>query len=466
VRITDEPGSEATLPDALADWPVVTPAPAVLADLELLLSGAFAPLTGFLDAADAASVAADRRLRDGTPWSTDVALLVGADHPAAAAPVVSLVDPEGTPLAALTVTGRDLEPGDLVRLAGSVAPLRAPAHGTFRSLYAGPAQVRAGLPAGQVVAAVLDRPLLRPEADRLAAHARGGGSVLLMVRPARLTVDPEARSRPPFEVTVRALLAAVDAIPGARVVVVPLARRESAERDMQTVERVAAAYGATVIELDDGSWDAVRAALDAGGGPPGELVGPDLAAALTAWWPPPARRGLVVLFTGLSGSGKSTLARAVVDEVEQAGLRRVTLLDGDDVRRMLSAGLGFGPADRELNIRRIGWVAARVAEHGGMAVCAPIAPYAATRAEVRQMAEEVGDFVLVHVSTPLAVCEARDRKGLYAQARAGLVADFTGISAAYEEPLDAEVVVDTSALDPAAAVDAVLGHLRAGGWLG
>src|SRR5262249_4966462 len=163
-------------------------------------------------------------------------------------------------------------------------------------------------------------------------------------------------------------------------------------------------------------------------GPPGELVGPDLAAALTAWWPPPARRGLVVLFTGLSGSGKSTLARAVVDEVEQAGLRRVTLLDGDDVRRMLSAGLGVGPGERERSIRRIGWVAARVAEHGGMAVCAPIAPYAATRAEVRQMAEEVGDFVLVHVSTPLAVCEARDRKGLYAQARAGLVADFTGIS--------------------------------------
>ena len=144
---------------------------------------------------------------------------------------------------------------------------------------------------------------------------------------------------------------------------------------------------------------------------------------------PPARRaGAVVLLSGLSGSGKSTIARALADRIEDSGERRVSLLDGDEVRRLLSAGLGFDRESRELNVRRIGYVAALVAEHGGLAVCAPIAPFAAARADMRARAEAVGEFVLVHVATPLEVCEARDRKGLYAKARAGLVPEFTGIS--------------------------------------
>ena len=160
--------------------------------------------------------------------------------------------------------------------------------------------------------------------------------------------------------------------------------------------------------------------------------------------PPRARRGVVVFFTGLSGSGKSTLARDLRDALLERGDRTVSLLDGDLVRRLLSAGLTFSREDRDLNIARIGYVAAEVARHGGIAICAPIAPYAAARAGVRRMVSEAGDFVLVHVSTPLEVCEARDRKGLYAQARAGVIGSFTGISDPYEEPDDADLVIDTS----------------------
>ena len=166
--------------------------------------------------------------------------------------------------------------------------------------------------------------------------------------------------------------------------------------------------------------------------------------------------GLVVLLTGLSGSGKSTIARALAAALPAAGTTP-TVLDGDEVRQLLSTGLGFDAEGRALNVRRIGWVAARVAEAGGTVIAAPIAPFAAGRAEVRAMAEEAGArFVLVHVATPLAVCEARDRKGLYAAARAGGLTDFTGISSPYEPPHDAEVTIDTSTASVDEAVDAVL----------
>ena len=172
-----------------------------------------------------------------------------------------------------------------------------------------------------------------------------------------------------------------------------------------------------------------------------------------------------MFLTGLSGSGKSTLARDLRDALLERGDRTVSLLDGDLGRQLLSAGLSFSREDRDLNIARIGYVATEVARHGGIAICAPIAPYAAARSAVRSMVSEVGDFVLVHVSTPLAVCEARDRKGLYAKARAGLIGSFTGISDPYEEPLDADLVIDTSVVSRRDAVAQVLGHLTRGRWL-
>jgi sulfate adenylyltransferase len=174
---------------------------------------------------------------------------------------------------------------------------------------------------------------------------------------------------------------------------------------------------------------------------------------------------VTVFFTGLSGSGKSTVAKALQQRLADDGRRAVSMLDGDEVRRLLSAGLGFSRADRDLNIRRIGFVAAEVGRHGGLAICAPIAPFAEVRAEVRALVEAVGDFILVHVSTPLEVCEARDRKGLYAKARRGEIADFTGISSPYEEPTDAELVIDTSRRSVPEAVQLVWDLLTERGYL-
>ena len=173
--------------------------------------------------------------------------------------------------------------------------------------------------------------------------------------------------------------------------------------------------------------------------------------------PEPTDQGLVLFFTGLSGSGKSTLAQALMDRILERGERSLTSLDGDVVRRNLSAGLTFSKADRETNIRRIGWVAAEISRHGGVAVCSPIAPFDETRQQVRQMVEDAGGaFFLVHVATPLEECERRDRKGLYAKARAGEIPDFTGISSPYEEPEDADVRVDTTDRTIEDALDDVL----------
>ncbi len=211
---------------------------------------------------------------------------------------------------------------------------------------------------------------------------------------------------------------------------------------------VMAAYGATTTrhlrDLRVAGTDQQLASLDAAFERDVRAIYPPASAAaiLTARDRGP-RVGVVVFFTGLSGSGKSTIARALSDALADRG-SRVTLLDGDEVRQHLSAELGFDAASRERNIDRIAYVASLVAAHGGIAVAAPIAPFAAGRRAARTMAEDEGVFLLVHVDTPLAVCEARDRKGLYAEARAGRIPEFTGISSPYEPPDDADVVIDTT----------------------
>lgn len=169
----------------------------------------------------------------------------------------------------------------------------------------------------------------------------------------------------------------------------------------------------------------------------------------------------MVLFTGLSGSGKSTVAAALVERIETRTDRRAVLLDGDEVREMLWPDLGFDRPSRELNLRRIGFIASLVVRAGGVAVAAPIAPFAESRQEIRERVSGVGTFLLVHVSTPIEVCESRDVKGLYAKARAGLIDDFTGIGSPYEEPRDADVVIDTSRLSVDDAVDRVFDALAA-----
>ncbi|MEW5787533.1 MAG: bifunctional sulfate adenylyltransferase/adenylylsulfate kinase [Pseudomonadota bacterium] len=182
-------------------------------------------------------------------------------------------------------------------------------------------------------------------------------------------------------------------------------------------------------------------------------------------WPPRARQGFTVFFTGLSGAGKSTIARALTVKLMEMDGRRVTLLDGDIVRRHLSSELGFSKAHRDINIRRIGYVASEITKHGGIAICAPIAPYTATRRAVRDMIETWGGFVEIHVATSVAVCESRDRKGLYAKARAGLIPEFTGVSDPYEVPENPELAIDTAQCSVEEAVQTIVLKLEHEGYL-
>ncbi len=192
---------------------------------------------------------------------------------------------------------------------------------------------------------------------------------------------------------------------------------------------------------------------------------PEVAKELRRSHPPRHRQGFTVFFTGLSGSGKSTIANALMVKFLEVGGRPVTLLDGDLVRKHLSSELGFSKEHRDINIRRIGFVASEITKNGGIAICAPIAPYDTIRKEVRAGVESGGGFILVHIATPIEICEQRDRKGLYAKARAGIVKQFTGISDPYEVPADAEVTIDTSETTPEEAAQEIILHLERQGYI-
>jgi sulfate adenylyltransferase len=510
--------AKADMPADLIEVPTLTLDDAQLGDTELLLSGVFAPLAGFMGAADVASVIEEGTLADGTPWPIPVTLDVRQDAVPDDARQVVLADPEGAPLALLDIAergevpprpGRGAGPA-LVRLSGPVTGLREPEYGPFRRLMTRPAEARAAFGDTPVLAYATRGPVHSRQIGQL-RHLAGQLKARLLLLP--LTAGPaEVVTRP--EALIRAVLgAAANLPPGTMVIPVPLAPRGpqsgvGPERELASRAMLAAAYGASHLMIDGtvasaapgagvaipvvpgGDWAYDRVAevwrplalidagteqedlspgelgdlLDAGAEVPAWFTPPAVAAELRRARPPRAQRGFVLFLTGLSGSGKSTIARNLADVLAERGDRRVTLLDGDLVRRLLSAGLTFSRADRDLNIARIGFVAAEVARHGGIAICAPIAPYAAARARVRQMVSEVGDFLLIHVATPLEVCEARDRKGLYAKARAGLI-DLTGISDPYEEPLDADLTIDTSTMTREQATEAVLGLLTSGGWL-
>ncbi|MGH3096528.1 MAG: adenylyl-sulfate kinase [Streptosporangiales bacterium] len=492
MRPAQEPGEAATPEHRYA------PAPRTLADTELMLADAFTPLPGFLDRADVDAVRATGRLADGTPWPVPVTfdaapattLQAGVgDH-------VIVEDQEGAPIAQLEVRDQWAE-GEVGRLAGPVRPLQSAVTGVFARFHRTPADVRAELAGRPAVAMLVDHPSHR---DLLAALSRACES--RDARPLLLVPTAGDRALPP-ESLVRLALAARDELPDAVVVAVRLAARDDPADDALLTGCVARAYGATALlgtaevgdaapipviapepmaydevaacwrprtEVADGRTGLSDADVDellAAGRPLPEWFTPrGVAAELRRARPPLPERGCAIFFTGLSGSGKSTIARALHDALAERADRTVTLLDGDVVRRMLSAGLGFSREDRDRNILRIGYVAAEVARHGGLAVCAPIAPYAATRDAVRAMVTAYGaGFVLVHVATPLEVCEQRDRKGLYAKARAGLIQEFTGISDPYETPVNAEVTIDTGELPIEESVRTIIGYLEAHGWL-
>jgi len=198
---------------------------------------------------------------------------------------------------------------------------------------------------------------------------------------------------------------------------------------------------------------------------PGWFSYPKVVEELRKSYPPRHQQGVTIFFTGLSGSGKSTIANALLVKLLEIGDRPVTLLDGDHVRKNLSSELGFSKEHRDINIKRIGYVASEICKNGGIAICAPIAPYAATRQFVREINEKAGGFVEVHVATSIEVCEERDRKGLYAKARAGIIKEFTGISDPYEVPENPEMSIDTVDLSPDLAAHRILVKLEGLGYI-
>jgi len=192
---------------------------------------------------------------------------------------------------------------------------------------------------------------------------------------------------------------------------------------------------------------------------------PEVVEELRRTHPPRSKQGFTVFFTGLSGSGKSTIANALLVKLSEIGGRPITILDGDLVRKNLSSELGFSKEHRDINIRRVGFVASEITKHRGIAICAPIAPYESIRRENRELISAYGGYILVYVNTPLEVCEQRDRKGLYAKARAGIVKEFTGISDPYEVPTDADVVIDTTETSPEEAANQIIIALERLGYL-
>lgn len=392
---------------ANSSLPQFCPTPDVLDDLELLRSGILAPE------------------HDVAPGGL-VSVRLPADLVAAAqrAGGVEIVDPEGVPFARIPAAGDTADDGCLDLRARPEWTGR-PSPRTFERFYVTPTDNADHLDDG-TVSVIVDRPIKTDDLlDIVAAAGKRPLQFLVLAGPSHSPHSPAVA-------TIRSALTAVSRLRRGHVVALPVDPRAARSKR----ERAIAAYA------------------------PGEVITLEPAPGETR------RHGLVLFFTGLSGSGKSTIARSVRDQILEEGERTVTLLDGDLVRRHLSAGLTFSAADRETNIRRIGWVGAEISRHGGIAICSPIAPFAATREAVRQMVTEAGgDFLLVHVATPLAECERRDRKGLYAKARRGEIPEFTGISSPYEEPSDADLVLDTTGITIDAAVERVVTMLRARGHL-
>jgi sulfate adenylyltransferase len=552
VDLLVQPERAAELRRASRDWPSWNLAPRQLCDLELLLTGGFSPLRGFLGRADYEGVCGSMRLADGMLWPVPVVLDVPEETAARVGrgATLALRDPEGALLAALDVeevwrpdhlaeaeavygTTATGHPGVAhlrshthpCYIGGRIEGVELPVHHDFRGLRLAPAALRAEfarLGWRRVVAFQTRNPLHRAH-QALTLRAAADTQANLLIHPAvGLTkpgdVDHYTRvrcyrailGRYPRHTAMLALLPLAMRMAGPREAVwhaiirknhgcshfivgrdhagpgtdptgrpfydpyaaQALLRAHEAELGVTMVPFRAMVYaedqgtyvpedvvpaGARVLEL---SGTDLRRRLAEGGEIPDWFTFPEVAQELRRSYPPRHRQGVTVFLTGLSGAGKSTIANVLLVKLLEVGGRPVTLLDGDIVRRHLSSELGFSRAHRDINIRRIGFVAAEITRNGGIAICAPIAPYDDARREVRQMIEPLGGFVLVHVATPLGVCEQRDRKGLYVKARAGLIPEFTGVSDPYEPPLSPELRLDTTGKTPEASAAEVVAYLE------
>jgi sulfate adenylyltransferase len=539
-----------------ADWPSWDLTPRQLCDLELLLTGGFSPLTGFMGRADYAAVCASNRLADGTLWPIPITLDLTDDAVASLEPGMTLAlrDPEGVMLAALHVTeiwrpdrraeavtvfgttdtshpgvAHLLERTHEWYVAGELEGVQPPVHYDNRELRHTPAELRKHfLENGWrgVVALQTRNPLHRAHIE-LTVRAAKELQANVLIHPVVGITKPGDVDR---YTRVRCYQAVMPSYPHgtAALSLLPLAMRMAGPREALWHAIIRKNHGVShfivgrdhagprdasdcpfygpyeahellsehegelgivavpfrhmvyVEELDayvpedevpssarvlSISGTEQRRRLAEGRDLPAWFTPPAVAAELRRTYPPRARRGFTVFFTGLSGSGKSTIANVLRAKLLEMGGRPVTLLDGDIVRKHLSSELGFSREHRDINVRRIGFVASEISKNGGIALCAPIAPYHSTRRDVRAMIEPAGGFVLVAITTPLDVCEARDRKGLYAKARAGQVKEFTGITDPYEAPTDADVVIDTTNTTAEAAADQIILHLEREGWL-
>ncbi len=533
--------------------------PRQVCDLELLMSGGFSPLTGFMNRADYEGVCQNMRLTSGVLWPIPITLDVKEEFAKtlkAGSSKVALRDAEGVMLAVLHVEdiwqpdrkaeadavfgstsaahpGADyaINKGNPWYIGGRIEGIEAPHHYDFRNLRLTPAEVRAEfarLGWKRVVAFQTRNPMHRAHVELTFRAAKGVEASLLihpsvgMTKPgdvdyftrvrcyqlllpkypqntAKLSLLPLAmRMGGPREAIWHALIRKNHGVthfivgrdhagPGKDtdgkpfygpydaqelfkkhekdigVAMVPFQMMVYLEDQDKYFPQDEVPKGARVLDI---SGTELRQRLNEGRDIPGWFTYPEVVQELRRSFPPRHKQGVTIFFTGLSGSGKSTIANVLMTKFLEMGGRPVTILDGDLVRKNLSSELGFSKEHRDINIRRIGYVASEITKNGGIAICAPIAPYEATRKAVRQMIEPHGGFILVHIATTVEVCEQRDRKGLYAKARAGILKEFTGISDPYEVPEKAEVVINTGELSPEEAAQAIILHLEREGFIG
>jgi sulfate adenylyltransferase len=526
-------------------------------DLDLLMSGAFSPLEGFLGKDDYESVCDSMRLTSGVLWPLPITLDVSeafADG-IGEGDMIALRDPEGVMIATLEVTDLwtpdraseaervygttdDTHPAvdfllhksNPVYVGGKVRGLEPPTYYDFKLLRDTPSELRGRfrkLGWRKVVAFQTRNPLHRAHQELTFRAARESDANLLiqpvigMTKPGdidhftRVRCYEHVLEEYPEQTTQLSLLNLAMRMGGPRetllhaiirknygcthfivgrdhagpgndrdgnpfygpydaqelfkeheeeldITMVPFRMMVYAENKAEYVAADEVEPTDTVLEL---SGTEFRRRLREGLDIPEWFSFPKVVEELRKAHPPKYQQGFTVFFTGLSGSGKSTVANALMIKLLEEGSRPVTLLDGDIVRKHLSSELGFSKEHRDLNIQRIGFVASEITKNGGIAICAPIAPYAAMRRQVREMISPVGGFLETWVSTPLEVCEKRDRKGLYAMARAGKIKGMTGIDDPYEEPENAEIVLDTAELSPDLAAHRILLTLEKHGYL-
>lgn len=541
------------------EWPSWDLTPRQLCDLELLMSGGFSPLRGFMTRADYDGVCQNMRLASGVLWPIPITLDVKEEFAKSLKPgssKVALRDPEGVMLGVLHVEevwqpdrevearsvfgttspahpGVDylLNKGNGWYVGGRVQGLQAPSHYDFKSLRLTPAELRAEfarLGWRRVVAFQTRNPMHRAHVELTFRAAKNVEANLLihpsvgMTRPGdvdyftrvrcyqllipkyphgtvKLSLLPLAmRMGGPREAIWHALIRKNHGVthfivgrdhagPGndtngkpfygpydaqelfkkheadMGVTMEPFRMMVYLEDQDRYVPEDEVPKGSRVLNL---SGTEQRRRLNEGSDIPSWFTYPEVVQELRRSYPPRHKQGLTIFFTGLSGSGKSTIANVLITKFLEAGGRPVTLLDGDLVRKHLSSELGFSKEHRDINIRRIGYVASEITKNGGIAICAPIAPYDGTRKHVRSTIEPHGGFILVHIATSVEVCEQRDRKGLYAKARAGILKEFTGISDPYEEPKDAEVVINTAETTAEEAAQQIFLHLEREGFIG